>query len=275
MYAKVFAQIFDGTLCTVGPWESLVTFQQMLILADQDGQVDMTATAISRRTTIPLEIIEKGITALLLPDPESRTPTEEGRRIVPLSDGRAWGWRIVNYKHYRQLRREEDRRSYHREYWHERKAKTQQLNTTQHTQPNQPIAEAEAEAKAEIEPTALVGAKAPTPIRPDCPYAKIADCWNRTCQTLPKVKGVEEWADSRRRAVRSRWSDKLKLGKYADEQSGVEYWKRLFEYVEESDFLRGKGGGWRADFDWVMNVTNLSKVIEGKYENKTGNGLVQ
>lgn len=131
------------------------------------------------------------------------------------------------------------------------------------------------ETEAEIEPTALVGTKAPTPIRPDCPYAKIADCWNRTCQTLPKVKGVEEWADSRRRAVRSRWSDKLKLGKYADEQSGVEYWRRLFEYVEESDFLRGKDGGWRADFDWVMNVTNLSKVIEGKYENKATKGLVQ
>lgn len=145
MYAKVFAQIFDGTLCTVGPWESLVTFQQLLILADQDGHVDMTATAISRRTTIPLEIIEKGIAALLLPDLESRTPTEEGRRIVPLSEGRAWGWRVVNYKHYRQLKREEDRRSYHREYWHSRKEKTQQ---TQQTQPNQPIAEAEAEAEA-------------------------------------------------------------------------------------------------------------------------------
>jgi hypothetical protein len=62
---------------------------------------------------------------------------------VPLSEGRAWGWRIVNYKHYRQLKREEDRRSYHRDYWHTRKDKTQQ---TQQTQPNQPIAEAKAEA---------------------------------------------------------------------------------------------------------------------------------
>lgn len=146
MYAKVFSQIFDGTLCTVGPWESLVTFQQLLILADQEGHVDMTATAISRRTTIPIEIIEKGIAALLLPDPESRTPTEEGRRIVPLSEGRAWGWRIVNYKHYRQLKREEDRRSYHRDYWHTRKDKTQHTQHTQQTQPNQPIAEAKAEA---------------------------------------------------------------------------------------------------------------------------------
>lgn len=145
MYAKVFAQIYDGTLCTYGPWQALVTFQQFLVLADQEGVVDMTAAAIARRTTIPLEIIDMGIKALLKPDPESRTPTEEGRRLVPLSEGRPWGWRVVNYKHYRALKREGDRREYHRDYWHKRKELTQH---TQHTQPNQPIAEAEAEAEA-------------------------------------------------------------------------------------------------------------------------------
>jgi hypothetical protein len=144
MYAKVFSQIYDGTLVTKGPWQALVTFQQMLVLADQDGAVDMTAIAISRRTTIPLEIIELGIAELMKPDPDSRTPDEGGRRIIPLREGRSWGWLVVNYKHYRALKREEDRRSYHREYWHKRKA-TQ--HPTQQTQPNQPIAEAYAEAE--------------------------------------------------------------------------------------------------------------------------------
>lgn len=147
MYAKVFTQIYDGTLCTKGPWQALVTFQQLLVLADQDGNVDMTAAAIARRTTIPLEIIELGIAELLQPDPESRTPTEEGRRLVPLSEGRSWGWRIVNYKHYRELKREEDRRQYHREYWHKRKLK--QDKSTQHdstgsTKSTEAYAEAEA-----------------------------------------------------------------------------------------------------------------------------------
>lgn len=142
MYAKVFSQMYDGSLCTQGPWQALVTFQQLLVLADQDGSVDMTAEAIARRTTIPIEIIQLGITELLKPDPKSRTPTEDGKRIVPLSPDRDWGWLVVNYKHYRQLKREVDRREYHREYWHKRK--------TQHTQPNQPIAEAYAEAKEKI-----------------------------------------------------------------------------------------------------------------------------
>jgi hypothetical protein len=158
MYAKIFAQIYDGTLCTQGPWEALVTFQQMLVLADQDGTVDMTVEAIARRTTIPLEIIAKGIAALQLPDSKSRTPTEDGRRIIPLSTGRDWGWYIVNYAHYRKLKREEDRREYHRNYWNKKRSpktvstdstQLKALNTTQTTQttqPNQPIAYAEAKA---------------------------------------------------------------------------------------------------------------------------------
>lgn len=146
MYAKVFAQMYDGSLCTNGSWEALVTFQQFLVLADQDGTVDMTAEAIARRTTIPLNIITKGIEELQRPDKRSRTPTDQGRRIVPLSDGRDWGWLVVNYKHYRELKREEDRRAYHREYWHKRKLKDS--TDTQQPQPNQPIAEAEAKAEA-------------------------------------------------------------------------------------------------------------------------------
>lgn len=150
MYAKIFSQIYDGTLCTNGPWQALVTFQQLLILADQDGDVDMTTAAISRKTTIPIEIIELGIAALLLPDPESRTPTQGGRRIIPLAEGRSWGWKVVNYKHYRQIKREEDRREYHREYWKKRKLNQDStpLNTLNTTQPAQPIAEAYTYAEA-------------------------------------------------------------------------------------------------------------------------------
>jgi hypothetical protein len=136
MYAKIFRQIYEGTLCTTGPWQALVTFQQLLILADPDGNVDMTAKAISRITTIPLEIIELGIKALLEPDPDSHTPDEAGRRIIPLSPDRNWGWKIVNYLRYRELKREQDRREYHREYWHKRQAKKKETQQPQQNSSN-------------------------------------------------------------------------------------------------------------------------------------------
>jgi len=77
MYGKLFTQMYDGTLATKGPWQALVTFQQMLILCDKDGVIDMTPEAISRRTTIPIEIIEIGIPALEEVDPASRSPELE------------------------------------------------------------------------------------------------------------------------------------------------------------------------------------------------------
>jgi hypothetical protein len=177
MYAKVFAQMYDGSLCTQGPWEALVTFQQFLVLADQEGVVDMTAEAIARRTTIPLEIIERGIACLLLPDKKSRTPTEDGRRLLPLSAGRDWGWVVVNYVHYRQLKREADRREYHRDYWHKRKTQP-----TQHTQPSQPIAEAKANANEETPKT-----KTPRKRETPCPDGVTDGTW-QDWLTLRKAK---------------------------------------------------------------------------------------
>ena len=122
MYGKLFISMYDGTLATKGPWEALVTFQQFLILCDRFGMVDMTADAISRRTTIPLEIIERGIIELEKPDPDSRSPDENGCRILRISDTRAWGWQVVNYEKYRTIKSADERREYMRQYQKERRA---------------------------------------------------------------------------------------------------------------------------------------------------------
>lgn len=120
MYGKIFESMYDGSLATVGPWQALVTFQQMIVLADRWGVVDMTAESLSRRTTIPLDIITPGIAALEQPDSHSRDPGLDGRRIVRLRENTAWGWRIVNHAKYRALRTAEERRAYQRE-WQSRK----------------------------------------------------------------------------------------------------------------------------------------------------------
>lgn len=101
MYGKIFDSIYEGTL--YGQWEALVTFQQMIILCNQDGMIDMTPQAIAARTSIPLKIIKKGISILENPDPFSRTPDEDGRRIELIDAHRPWGWHIVNHAKYRAL----------------------------------------------------------------------------------------------------------------------------------------------------------------------------
>lgn len=108
VYGKVFDSIYDGTLA--GHWEAIVTMQQFIVLATPDGIVDMTPEAIAGRTTIPLDIIRKGIGFLEKPDPFTRTPGEDGKRIVLLDDHRPWGWRLVNHWKYMALRNMEQKR---------------------------------------------------------------------------------------------------------------------------------------------------------------------
>lgn len=102
MYGKIFASMYKGTL--YGHWEAIVTFQQLIVIADADGIVDMTPQAICAHTSIPIEIIEKGLKKLSEPDEFSRTPGEEGRRIVTIDEHRPWGWQIVNYQKYKHLK---------------------------------------------------------------------------------------------------------------------------------------------------------------------------
>ena len=284
MYAKVFSQIYDGTLCTKGPWQALVAFQQLLVLADQDGNVDMTPAAIARRTTIPLEIIEAGIAVLLEPDHESRTPTEEGRRIIPLADGRNWGWRVVNYKHYRALKREEDRRDYHRDYWNSKRSKSAlALNNStqpQQAQPSQPIAEAEAEAEKTsnlavapvfpVESLPLSAVKSVKPKIPDCPHIAVLALWAEVLPSLPQ-HNPGQWRGSRASHLKARWRETAAEKGWTSEAEGLVYLRKLFAFVGSSQFLTGKSktqNGRRpfvAELEWLILPSNWAKTIEGKY----------
>lgn len=78
--------------------------QQLIVLADADGVVDMTPMAISARTSIPRDIIDKGLEILGAPDKYSRTPGSDGRRIELIDEHRPWGWVLVNHTKYRGIK---------------------------------------------------------------------------------------------------------------------------------------------------------------------------
>jgi len=113
MFAKLFAQIFDSSIAE--DYNCRRMFMDLLVLADPDGVVDMTQEAIARRTNVPIEQVIRYIAELQQPDPASRSKAEQGRRLIPVDEGRGWGWQIVNYHHYRKIRDEEARRSYFRD----------------------------------------------------------------------------------------------------------------------------------------------------------------
>ena len=108
MFAKIFKQIYDSSI--VEKPEVRFTFMDLLVLADPDGVVDMTHEAIARRTNRPIELIRETIAELEKPDSRSRSPENEGRRLVRLDEHRDWGWIITNYHQFRRIASEEQRR---------------------------------------------------------------------------------------------------------------------------------------------------------------------
>lgn len=50
--------------------------------------------------------------------------------------------------------------------------------------------------------------------------------------------------------------------------SKIETWDGLFKYAKGLDFLMGISSDWQMNFDFIINKTNLLKVIEGNYDNK-------
>lgn len=90
-------------------------------------------------------------------------------------------------------------------------------------------------------------------------YQAVLDAFHESCPSLPKVLKL---SDSRKKVIKARLND-----------FGLEDIKRAFALTEQSDFLKGTNAtGWQAGFDWLMKPANLTKVLEGNYENKHKTG---
>ena len=134
VFAKIFSQIFDSSISA--DYMVRHIFMDLLVLADRDGVVDMTTDAISRRTNIPEHIVIDAIRELCKPDIKSRSHEEDGCRLVAVDSHRDWGWQIVNYEHYRNIKDEEARRTYFRDKKREQRSKNPPHSTSGQTLSN-------------------------------------------------------------------------------------------------------------------------------------------
>lgn len=88
------------------------------------------------------------------------------------------------------------------------------------------------------------------------PYQKIVDIYNSTCIKLPKVVRL---TDNRKKAIKAR---------YMEYEKDISIFETLFKKVNESDFLQGINGEWKANFDWLLKQQSMVKVLEDRYINK-------
>jgi hypothetical protein len=156
-FTKLFSSITSSSIWRA-PNEVRLVWITMLAMADKDGEVWASVGGLADLARVSRQECLSALHALLSPDEDSRTKEHDGRRLEEI-DG---GWRLLNYKKYRDLGRNEDRREYFAE--HKRK---QRAVKSPHCPPlstngpqKSPIAEAEAEAERE---RAASAATTPTP----------------------------------------------------------------------------------------------------------------
>ena len=104
-YTKLFSSIITSSIWTEDD-QTRIVWITLLALADRHGEVAASIPGLARVAGVSVEACEKAIAKFMAPDPYSRTPDEEGRRIERIEGG----WALVNHAKYRAAASEEDER---------------------------------------------------------------------------------------------------------------------------------------------------------------------
>lgn len=93
--------------------------------------------------------------------------------------------------------------------------------------------------------------------RENIDYQEIVDMYNDTCVSFPRLKTL---SDSRKKSIKARFN------------AGYTYedFQELFKKAENSSFLKGSNNrNWSATFDWLIKDSNMAKVLDGNYDEKS------
>lgn len=91
-YTKLFADIVDSSIWSEDS-DTCKVWVTLLALSNADGLVRGSVGWLSGKAKVSPEVCSRALAKFASPDPHSRTPDNEGKRIEFLDDG----WLIINY----------------------------------------------------------------------------------------------------------------------------------------------------------------------------------
>jgi hypothetical protein len=250
MFVKLFTQILDSSIADDRRLRHF--FTDLLLCADPKGYVMMTESAIARRIGTTLEEVEWGIAELEKPDPRSKTPDMEGRRIERL-EGTGYGWRIINFEAYKFLKSADEMR----EKTKERVRKHRENKALQSSNADVTPCNAGNTTKRKRQ-TQRKKQNEEEENTPSGEEDEIFESWNvMASQTgLPKIA---KSSTERRAKAKTRLRDQF----FRDN------WREGIEAIKERGFLRGQNDrGWEATIDWFLKPESLIRIVEGQYKDK-------
>lgn len=218
-FTKLFSAITSSSIWNEDDATRIVWIT-MLAMADSGGMVYASVGGLAHTARVSRDMCERALETLQEPDADSRSPEFEGRRI----EKRDGGFLLLNYAKYREARSEDERRLYMREYMKEYRKngvnnRKQKLTPVSRRKP--PLAQAEAEAEAEI-----------PPIVPQGGHQEKVD-------NLPTSERAKLVADLFHRRHTTPWSDKeIQSFKKLKTQSDEDFQVVAELYRSDYEFLR-------------------------------------
>ena len=110
MYGKIFASTFTGSMFGAG--SDVFAVWGYVIANAQDSRIELNPRMLAATLGSTPEKVENAIEYLCRPDPESRNPEQEGRRLV--REGQ-YQYLVVSHGIYRGLQDNDELRAYNRE----------------------------------------------------------------------------------------------------------------------------------------------------------------
>lgn len=105
-YTKLSSSILTSTIWTEDANTKLVWIT-LLVLADKNGEVTATIPGLARMAGVPIPDCEHAVNKFLAPDPYSRTPDDQGRRLEQIEGG----WCLLNHQKYRLMAGKDEQKS--------------------------------------------------------------------------------------------------------------------------------------------------------------------
>ena len=112
MFGKLFESTFTGTLFGSGPTVFAV-WAYVIANAEPPGVVELNPNLLACCIGTDTRSVQSAIDYLCGPDPQSRNPEQEGRRLIPSG---SFQYQVVSFEKYRNMRDREDRLTYQREW---------------------------------------------------------------------------------------------------------------------------------------------------------------
>lgn len=146
-FGKIFESTYTGSMVGSGPVVFAV-WGYVIANTRPPGLVEINPIILGTILGAPVEDIEQAIGYLESPDPKSRTPDEDGRRLIRVGQ---FLYKVPTWQKYRESRNDDERRAYNAEAARRSRNKRKESIQASMTINDKSASSAQAEAEAEAE----------------------------------------------------------------------------------------------------------------------------